>query len=153
MGKKAVRSLPAIYKTVDLEISLPSNEVLHIPAMRTNSHPTPASRPLPSIIQEGYMWLEQVQFILSKQTLEDGKWFSWAAYYASIAEPPHTLPTKSYMLPLFTESPNSPIMVWHGVKVHHQAINYINPDQTPVMEADQPLFTLAKKLQWKFRAW
>ena len=36
-----------------------------------------------------------------------------------------------------------------AAKVICQAINYINPGQTPVMEVDQPLFTLAKKLQWK----
>ena len=53
------------------------------------------------------------------------------------------------MLPIFIESSNNPAMVWHGLKVIRQAINYINPGQTPVMEVDQPLFTLAKKLQWK----
>ena len=40
-------------------------------------------------------------------------------------------------------------MVWHGMKIIRNAINHINPGQTPVMEADQPLFTLAKKLQWQ----
>ena len=36
-----------------------------------------------------------------------------------------------------------------AAKFIRQAINYINQGQTPVMEVDQPLFTLAKKLQWK----
>ena len=40
-------------------------------------------------------------------------------------------------------------MVWHGMKIIRKAINYINPGQIPVMEADQPRFTLARKLQWK----
>ena len=35
------------------------------------------------------------------------------------------------------------------MKVIGQAINQINPGLIPVKEADQPLFTLAKKLQWK----
>ena len=35
------------------------------------------------------------------------------------------------------------------MKVIRQATNYINPGQTPVMKADQPLFALAKQLQWK----
>ena len=85
-----------------------------------------------------------------KEHLEAGEWISWAAYYASIAEPVSFIPTKSYMLPLFTESPTSPAMAWHAMKVFCQAINYLNPGQTLVMVADQPLFTLAKKLQWKF---
>ena len=54
------------------------------------------------------------------------------------------------MLPLFTESPNNATMVWHGMKVISWAIANINPDQTPVMEVDQPLFTLAKKLPWRY---
>ena len=41
-------------------------------------------------------------------------------------------------------------MVWHGMTVLYRAISYLNPGQTPVMVADEPLFTLAKKLQWKF---
>ena len=36
-------------------------------------------------------------------------------------------------------------MVWHGIKVLHHAINYINLGQTPVTEAYQPLSRLAKK--------
>ena len=70
--------------------------------------------------------------------------------YSSITDPPATSPPKWYMLPLFTESSSSPEMVWHGMKVLPQAINNINPRQTPVKVADQPLFTLAKKLQWKY---
>lgn len=149
-GKKVVRALPAFYTTVELDVSLPSDDVLHIPDLKTNCHPIPASRPLSTIIQEEYTWLERVKVLLSKETLEEGDWISWAAYFASMTESPHTPPSKSYMLPLFTESSNSPIMVWHGMKVLHRAISYLNPGQTPVMEADQPLFTLAKKLQWKF---
>ena len=50
----------------------------------------------------------------------------------------------------FTESPTSPTMAWHAMKLLREAINHLNPGQTPVMVADQPLFTLAKKFQWKF---
>lgn len=145
-----MKSLPATYTTMDLDISLPNDEVLHIPASATNSHPFPASRSVTSIIEEIYVWLDRVRFLLSKDTLAADEWISWAAYYASKTEASVTPPTKSYMLPLFTESPNSPIMVWHGMKVLRRAIAYLNPGQTPVMVADQPLFTLAKKLQWKF---
>ncbi|XP_014676237.1 PREDICTED: uncharacterized protein LOC106816189 [Priapulus caudatus] len=113
MGKKVVRSLPASYTSMDLDASLPNDEVLHVPVLRTNSHLCPASRSVTSIIEEGYVWLERVISLLPKQNIKAGEWISWAAYYASITEPPVTPPAKSYMLPLFTEFPNSPIMVWH----------------------------------------
>ena len=142
--------MPASYTTVDLDIMLPNDAVIYVPAHGTNSHPFPASRSLNNILQEGYTWLEKVRSILCDQILEANEWTSWAAYYASITEPPATSPTKSYMLPLFIESSNSPVMVWHGMKVLRQAINNIDPGQTPVMVANQRLFTLAKKLQWKY---
>ena len=57
-------------------------------------------------------------------------------YYASTTEHLATSPIKSYMLPLFNESPKSPAMVWHGIKVLHQYINvyYTNLRQTPVTD-------------------
>ena len=59
--------------------------------------------------------------------------------------------TPSVMLPPFRESAHSPMMVYHGMKVIICAVtNHINPGQNPVMVVDQPLFTLAKKMQWKY---
>ncbi|KAL7395746.1 hypothetical protein ABVT39_022389 [Epinephelus coioides] len=150
MGRQHVKSLPPHYTTMDLDVSLPTDEVLYVPALNTNSYPHPASRPLISVIEEGYQWLERVRNLLVKENLEVEEWISWAAYYASITEATSHPPSKSYMLPLFTESPTSHTMAWHAMKVLRQTISYLNPGQTPVMVADQPLFTLAKKLQWKF---
>ena len=72
-------------------------------------------------------------------------WISLVAYYASTTEPLASSPTKTYF-----ESPNSPAMSWYGIKVLQQTINYINLGYTSLTEADQPLSTLAKKLQWKY---
>ena len=135
---------------MDLDVTLPNNEVIYVPALNTNSHPHPASRPLTKIIEEGYQWLERVRNLLVKEDLEGGEWLSCAAYFASITEPTSLPPAKSYMLPLFTESPTSPTMAWHAMKVLCKAVNYLNPGQIPVMVAEQSLFMLAKKLQWKF---
>lgn len=58
MGKRHVKSLPPHYTSMDLDVSLPPNEALYVPALNTNSHPHPASRPLINLIEEGYQWLE-----------------------------------------------------------------------------------------------
>ena len=150
MGHKAVRPLPAYYTAMDMDIALPSGEVQYVPLLNTNSHPIPASRSPSDIIKEGYSWLEHVEGLLSQPTLSADDWISWAAYHASITEAPTNPPSRSHMLPLYTESSNSPITVWHAMKMLRLAINQINPGQTPVVEADQPLYTLAKKLQWKY---
>ena len=39
-------------------------------------------------------------------------------------------------------------MVKHGMDVILQATKYVNPGQTPILTVDQPLFALAKKVQW-----
>ena len=41
-----------------------------------------------------------------------------------------------------------PAMMKHGMDVLQQAINFLNPNQIPVITLDQPLFALAKMTQW-----
>ena len=96
-------------------------------------------------IEDGYQWLDDVNKLLEKDNLEDEKWISWATYHDSLTEPPPFPTSQSYMLTLFLESPTSPTMTWHAMKIHRTTTN-----QTPVMAADKPLLSLAKKLQWKF---
>ena len=144
-----MKALPPTYTTLDLDISLPRDEVIYVPDLGTNSHPHPVSCSLTTVLSDGYKWLDHVQSHLSK-IHEPGDWVSWAAYYASTSELSTSTCAKSFMLPIFLESSTSPPMAWHAMGVLKKAIAYLNPGQTPVMVADQPLFTLAKKLQWKY---
>ena len=41
-------------------------------------------------------------------------------------------------------------MIRHSIDVVRNAVQHLNPGQTPVLTCDQPLFTLAKQLQWKW---
>jgi hypothetical protein len=54
------------------------------------------------------------------------------------------------MLPLFYEKAATPAMIKHGMDVQKQAINFLNPGQVPIITVDQPLFALAKFIQWRF---
>ena len=56
------------------------------------------------------------------------------------------------LLLLFYEKAATPAMVKHGMDVQRQAIEYLNPGQIPVTTFDQPLFALAKLVQWKWPA-
>ena len=44
-------------------------------------------------------------------------------------------------------------MIKHGIDVQKWAIQYLNPGQIPVTTFDQPLFALAKLVQWKWPEW
>ena len=56
----------------------------------------------------------------------------------------------SSLLPLFTESSKSAAMMYHSMNIGKQAVQHLNPGQVPFITVDQPLFALAKKIQWNF---
>ena len=41
-------------------------------------------------------------------------------------------------------------MICHSIDVVKTAVEHLNPGQTPVVTFDQPLFALAKQIQWKW---
>ena len=41
-------------------------------------------------------------------------------------------------------------MIKHSMIVVHQAVDYLNPGQICVFAVDQPLYALAKTVQWKW---
>ena len=49
---------------------------------------------------------------------------------------------------MFTESTHTLAMIQHAVNVARSAVQHINRGQVPVITADQPLFALAKEIQW-----
>ena len=87
--------------------------------------------------------------LLSKHALEAKDWISWAAYNA--VKFGHVAGiTPSMLFPLFREPAHSTMMIYHEMNVIIAVINHLNPGQTPIMAVDQPLFTIAKTIQWKF---
>ena len=43
-------------------------------------------------------------------------------------------------------------LLLHGMNVQRLVIKHVNPGQIPVTTVDQPLFALAKLVQWKWPA-
>ena len=43
-------------------------------------------------------------------------------------------------------------MVKHGIDLISKATEHINPGQVPVITMDQPLYAIAKKVQWSWPA-
>ena len=75
-------------------------------------------------------------------------WISWSAYHASIQTteiPPAAIIA---LLPLFMSSVHSVAMIKHSMTIVQATVQHLNPGQVPVLTADQPLFALAKQIQW-----
>ena len=95
-------------------------------------------------------WVDHALGLIAKEDLVNDDKIVWAAYHAlhqlSIEDPPSVCA----LLPLFYEKAATPSMIKHGMDVQRQAIAYLNPGQILVTAFDQPLFAIAKYVQWKW---
>ena len=56
----------------------------------------------------------------------------------------------SSLLPLFPDKSKSVAMIHHAVNMIRRAVTHINPGQVPVIALDQPLYAVAKQIQWSW---
>ncbi|KAH3798968.1 hypothetical protein DPMN_152572 [Dreissena polymorpha] len=54
------------------------------------------------------------------------------------------------VLPLFQEEAKSAAILRHSMTIIKACVNFLNPGQIPVMACDQPLYALAKNIQWNW---
>ena len=73
---------------------------------------------------------------------------SWAAYHASRQERSSIVPAVTALLPLFPDDSTSAAMIRHSMTVVKKVVNELNPGQIPVVTLDQPLYAIAKQIQW-----
>ena len=94
-------------------------------------------------------WMNTVMAALAKERLDRiNDWISCSAYQASIQDtvmPPAAINT---LLPLFLDSVHSIAMIKHSMTIVQAAVQHVNPGLVPALTADQPLFALAKQIQW-----
>ena len=96
-------------------------------------------------------WLEHVrEHIENKTTATRTDNISWAAYHAHNLSQSARPMSITALLPLFHESAHTVAMIKHSMDVIVSAVQHINPGQTPVIACDQPLFAIAKEIQWKW---
>jgi hypothetical protein len=136
---KGVGDLPESYTSIP-PISLPTQDI----QAPTYGPAKPASNMLPAAKESEYQWLEVVQDLLDKQELDEEDYLSWSAFFASM-QPPFIQPlADTVLLPMFHENAHSPAMILHSMKIIKDAVNHLNPGQTPIIAMDQPLYAVAK---------
>lgn len=93
-------------------------------------------------------WLENTRHVLNKKEVTREDTVSWAAYRASKSSLSSHQSALISLLPMFTKNAHSPAMITHPINVISAAVKCLNPSQIPVVAVDQPLFALAKQIQW-----
>ena len=74
---------------------------------------------------------------------------SFAGYFSTDALTP--MKCFSELLPLITENVNSHAVVRHTMDVVTDIIKSVNPEQSIIMTADQPVYALGKQVQWLYK--
>ena len=109
----------------------------------------PPAHPDSSLIDEENDWLTSTQQLISKDKLDPKDFVSWAAYKALRSALSSYQPAIITLLPMFLDNAHSMAMIAHSMRVIKVAVEHVNPSQAPVIALDQPLFALAKQIQWK----
>ena len=99
--------------------------------------------------QEG-RWVRHALSKLSNDDVSAEDSITWAAYHSKNHQQMNDRPAIAALLPLFCEKADTPAMIINGMDVLREATSFLNPGQVPVITLDQPLFALAKAIQWKW---
>ena len=144
---KSVTPLPSAY-TIVPPAAL-KTKVFSAPAVQGPVRP-PNLLTAAAAKEDMYAWLSKVKTAVEKSTM-DG-WISWSAYHADAHQaviPPAAI---TALLPLFLDNAHSVAMIRHSMDIVKAAVQHVNPGQIPVLAADQPLYALAKEVQWTWPA-
>ena len=144
---KKIASLPSYYTEVP-PLTLPSSDIV-VPntiarLVSTLDHDVTSNN---SDREED--WLDNTRQVLNEKELTKEYIVSWAAYRASKSSLSSHQPALISLLPMFTENAHSLAMIAHAINVISSAVKHLNSSQIPVVAVDQPLFALAKQIQWK----
>ena len=144
---KTVSQLPSSYTDIQ-PIALSGSLDLYAPAIDSQLLTSQTHNNETSSIDE-HDWLQHSQKLVSQGKLKPNDFVSWAAFRASKTRRPTFRPAIISLLPMFLDNSHSHATIAHSMNVVKAAVKHLNPLQTPVITLDQPLFALAKEIQWK----
>lgn len=90
-------------------------------------------------------WLENCSKSMEHESSYDSV-LSWGAYNSRFSMDKSKFKSNSAMLPLLKDDINSPAVVMHAMDLVIAATRKLNPTQTPVNIADEPVYAIAKQL-------
>ena len=96
-------------------------------------------------------WLVHVANALKQSASADGDVITWAGYNSLLANDASLKPPAVIgVYPLFPDKAASASSMKHAMELTMQGTAFLNPGQTSVLGADQPLYAIIKLIQWQF---
>ena len=90
-------------------------------------------------------WLEKVK---ETTDIDEKSNISWSAHHASQKRKSVCETSIRSLLPLLRDHVHGVATIKHAMKKIREGVEFLNPGQIPVLTADQPLYALAKQVQW-----
>jgi len=150
---KSMKPLPSSYTTVPCVKSLP--KMVCVP---TCSESLPEDSPEnSSAMNDQYKWLFTVEKAVASASsnppeltgdLAVDNCVNWSAYHSRQNISSDKATDVTTLLPLFRNAAHSPAMLCHALTIIQKAVGSVNSDQIPVVTLDQPLYAIAKQIQW-----
>ena len=117
-----------------------------------NKQPKPVGQSIPDLslsinpfIQQQLTWLNKV--CLTGE-YDDSVKITWSSHHAFAAKDKAFEVSISSLMPLLRDNAHDVATIKHSLDKIKEATSFLNPTQSPVVTADQPLFALAKQIQW-----
>ena len=96
-------------------------------------------------------WLVHVGNALVQSASADGDVITWSGYNSLLANDASLKPPAVISVyPLFPDKAASASSMKHAMELTMQGTEFLNPGQTSVLGADQPLYAIIKLIQWQF---
>ncbi|KAJ8364285.1 hypothetical protein SKAU_G00131160 [Synaphobranchus kaupii] len=125
------------------------------PAFFTKKNPPPPKADGPSVpdvtdlprlqLVLEYEWLEKVRLT---EEIDGAMNITWSAHHASMKRSPAYEVSIASLLPLLRDQAHSVSTVRHVMNKIKDTVAFLNPGQIPVITADQPIYAVAKQIQW-----
>jgi hypothetical protein len=106
--------------------------------------------PLEAALEDETKWQKNTQRLINQQVQNIDDPIAWAAFHSNEKQSRNFDVTITSLLPLFPDDSKSVAMIRHSMDVIKQAVEHLNPGQIPVLTVDQPLFAIAKLIQWNW---
>ncbi|CAG9823856.1 unnamed protein product [Phaedon cochleariae] len=143
-SRRVTKELPYSYTVIS---PLVMNKNCNIPLNNVVT-PAVASQAYSSTVDH---WLHIVKELLEADDGLHEMRLSWAGFTSEIINSENITTSNHVLLPLLNEKVQSPAVVAHCLKLISSIINKLNLNNgIPVLTGDQPIYALAKQLQWKF---
>ena len=146
ISRKEIPTLPESYTNLT-HVTLLKKDVIISPMEYTL---TSDGQLVKSAIADEKKWQTAAHRLVREEAQSVDDPIGWAAFHANAQQPRDFYVTITSLLPLFPDDSKSVAMIRHSMDVVQRAVHLLNPGQVPVLTLDQPLFTIAKQIQWNW---